>query len=450
MRLKNLLSLPAFVLIALLLTVSAPSKAQGIQAWEEYLTAETTNKKIKINIGEYYLYDEVNPVFDRIIPDWYLHYQFLSAFKDAVLRAMNTLESMFANVESRQILINCCFYRENASPTHATADPWWVDNLKWGNLGDVDNASESARVTAIDYVWKYGERHDPSFYDVLIYYSSPTDFDVVNKTFGSFYTGESATCPAGMVDVETVTLHEIGHALGFYGGNGYGKSKLDLMTYSQPSALTGGGLEWHIDAPIAAALNGGNTVQMMPGVFSYDPHIRNVTGALLLDGTHNIGAARKYSDVELALFQEMGWTLTKPVNLVKVDDTMVGGTVTTSRSVAFAGDEVWLTATAEDGYELGTFEVVTASGATVVVSAANTFVMPSEEVVVKAVFESTSTTALESVKQVRYVVDNGCIVSDEAIKIFDLLGRDVTASNGTLNGVYIVRAGNSVEKVLVK
>lgn len=44
----------------------------------------------------------------------------------------------------------------------------------------------------------------------------------------------------------------------------------------------------------------------------------------------------------------------------------------------------------------------------------------------------------------------GRVVCDGEFQIYDLLGRDVTSLNGQLNGIYIVRQGNAVQKVVVR
>ena len=46
-------------------------------------------------------------------------------------------------------------------------------------------------------------------------------------------------------------------------------------------------------------------------------------------------------------------------------------------------------------------------------------------------------------------VENGRIVYEGGLRIYDLLGRDVTAANGTLRGVYIAVAAHASAKVLV-
>ena len=44
----------------------------------------------------------------------------------------------------------------------------------------------------------------------------------------------------------------------------------------------------------------------------------------------------------------------------------------------------------------------------------------------------------------------GRIYGADEMQIFDLLGRDVTHQNGSLNGIYLVKVGNMVQKVIVR
>ena len=60
-------------------------------------------------------------------------------------------------------------------------------------------------------------------------------------------------------------------------------------------------------------------------------------------------------------------------------------------------------------------------------------------------------TAIENVQQnVEFSTENGRIVCAGEFTIYDLLGRDVTRMNGQLSGVYIVKAGDKAQKVIVR
>ena len=49
-----------------------------------------------------------------------------------------------------------------------------------------------------------------------------------------------------------------------------------------------------------------------------------------------------------------------------------------------------------------------------------------------------------------FYVEPGRIVCEGEFRIYDLLGRDVTRLNGSLNGVYVVKTANAAQKVVVK
>lgn len=439
-----------FVFCTLLLVNQQIMAQTGTQfVW--YKSATSKGSNFDVQFGEYVPYDSNNPnlTYETIISDG-MTSPFVQKFSQAVMRAINTLEATFVNTPGRPIKIVCVFYLENTSPTHATADPWWADGHKFSDMGETRFAAwGNMRLSYIDYVWKYGHDDFGGFYDVLLYFSSPTPFDAVNQTFGAFYLDEStAAYTPAMVDVESVTLHEIGHAIGFYGGTDFTSSLLDAMVTSRESTLQGGGTEWFINAPVATALNGGESVQLMPGAWSYDPHIRSPRGTLMADGSQSIGTARRYTDVELAIFQEMGWKLAQPINFVKIDSALLNGSISANKIVAKKGDEVKLTITPAAGYVLDEL-IVTCGEEAVSVNENSIFAMPSSEVFVSATFVEASPTQLRQTADEQPVACNGWVVYDGEFSIFDLLGRDVTHLNGQLSGIYLVRTESGVCKLLI-
>ncbi len=58
-------------------------------------------------------------------------------------------------------------------------------------------------------------------------------------------------------------------------------------------------------------------------------------------------------------------------------------------------------------------------------------------------------TALETAQTLDLHTQNGRIICEGDFQIFDLLGRNVTRLNGSLNGVYIVKCGDKAQKVVV-
>ena len=60
-----------------------------------------------------------------------------------------------------------------------------------------------------------------------------------------------------------------------------------------------------------------------------------------------------------------------------------------------------------------------------------------------------TTTALENVNSPVICSENGRIVCGQDFRIFDLLGRDVTSSNSSLKGIYVVKTSSAMQKVFV-
>ncbi|MGN0187577.1 MAG: hypothetical protein ACI392_07535 [Paludibacteraceae bacterium] len=69
---------------------------------------------------------------------------------------------------------------------------------------------------------------------------------------------------------------------------------------------------------------------------------------------------------------------------------------------------------------------------------------------VRLVYNVPSTpTAVEQVPMPLVYIESGRVVCAEPIRIFDLLGRDVTGSNGSLKGIYVVKTSSAMQKVFV-
>ena len=65
--------------------------------------------------------------------------------------------------------------------------------------------------------------------------------------------------------------------------------------------------------------------------------------------------------------------------------------------------------------------------------------------------ESGSTTALQpATAAVNVYTTAGRIVCEGEFRIYDMLGRDVTRLNGSLQGVYVVKTDNAAVKVVVR
>ncbi|MDY4513230.1 MAG: chitobiase/beta-hexosaminidase C-terminal domain-containing protein [Paludibacteraceae bacterium] len=61
-----------------------------------------------------------------------------------------------------------------------------------------------------------------------------------------------------------------------------------------------------------------------------------------------------------------------------------------------------------------------------------------------------TSTAINTVTCDELRTDNGRIYGADDIRIYDLLGRDVTRLNGSLQGIYVVKTADSAQKVVVK
>ena len=130
--------------------------------------------------------------------------------------------------------------------------------------------------------------------------------------------------------------------------------------------------------------------------------------------------------------------------------TPENGTVTADKTEAAAGKTVTLTITPATGYSLDELTVTDANKQTITVAEDNSFVMPTADVTVTAVFERQTVTAVQSAEVLELHAENGRIVCCGDFQIFDLLGRNVTRLNGSLKGVYIVRVGERAQKIVVR
>lgn len=58
-------------------------------------------------------------------------------------------------------------------------------------------------------------------------------------------------------------------------------------------------------------------------------------------------------------------------------------------------------------------------------------------------------TAVERVEMPSYSIADGRVNCEEEFRIYDLVGRDVTQLNGSLRGIYILKAGKATTKIIV-
>jgi hypothetical protein len=135
------------------------------------------------------------------------------------------------------------------------------------------------------------------------------------------------------------------------------------------------------------------------------------------------------------------------------------GSVTANTYLAAEGETITLAPAPNSGYELESLTVSKAGGGAVEVSS-NQFVMPADNVVVTATFKPIqSGTEQISAESLSVFVNNRTVsVENAAAEVFisDIGGRIVAQGAGSGEyevaqaGVYIVRAGAAVRKVVVK
>lgn len=58
-------------------------------------------------------------------------------------------------------------------------------------------------------------------------------------------------------------------------------------------------------------------------------------------------------------------------------------------------------------------------------------------------------TAVERVEMPSYSIADGRVICEEEFRIYDVVGRDVTQLNGSLRGIYILKAGKATTKIIV-
>lgn len=281
----------------------------GLTVFHESANYQSAQGTFNVSFGEKipWQLDTPEPTDDDLIIK--PNSEFLNNFSSSVMRAMNTLENTFANKSSRTINIHCIFVVNDSMTRGAVADPARYTGTKSAYTENDFNGrftGQSAHVNNLEHIWKYGLYLTPDAIDVSIHYYSPT------KDFGGFYVQQdTAGYSAGQLDVETVTLHEMGHALGFntsYDGNS--KTALDLLVRSQDGGIWEG-TQYFFTGENAAELYG-QEVQLMPGDSGFDSHIRTPKGCIMNDGTQNPGTMRQFTDLDLAMLQDMGWTLAVP------------------------------------------------------------------------------------------------------------------------------------------
>lgn len=267
-----------------------------------------------------------NLVYPKGTLDW------TSEQKAAVVSALNTIENTFANVPGRSVRIAFAFTELRVGTLASTALDNRIkggkDTWEQGDLGG-NVSGQKAFIADLDKVWKYGMSDDNPLLlaDIVIQIDART---MINDP-GYFYYGDSLSgITRNQMDFETLIIHEMGHALGFYNGWGEaGVSAFDALTVAVPGPVGKNELYFQGEQTIDYMKSIGNDLFDYTPSSTYNPEM----GARLeprdyepdkadhleryieyKDATMppygmNGKVLRQYSDLELAMFKDMGWTL---------------------------------------------------------------------------------------------------------------------------------------------
>ncbi len=145
------------------------------------------------------------------------------------------------------------------------------------------------------------------------------------------------------------------------------------------------------------------------------------------------------------------WASFKKVNYrITISNEILNGEIRVATGVSTAqyGDELQLVVTPDWGYQLDRLTVTDAEE-NEIETKYERFTMPASNVTITASFVPETPTALQGTEMPKIRIEGGRVVCDGAFRIYDLLGRNVTRLNGSLNGVYIVQVGATVQKIVL-
>ncbi len=168
------------------------------------------------------------------------------------------------------------------------------------------------------------------------------------------------------------------------------------------------------------------------------------------DHAHSLGFNKNVASMSYTLlYRGLSVRLVQNVKYAITITTPEHGNIAANKEQAAAGETVTLTVTPATGYELEQLEVKTVSGGTVTLSEDHKFTMPASNVTVSATFKAKTATALSTAQTLDLRTESGRVICTQEFQIFTLTGQNVTEMNGQLNGVYIVKVGEKVQKVFV-
>lgn len=253
----------------------------------------------------------------------------------SVMRAMDTIAGLFSNETSRKVNVSFLYVNQTigtaasampfmsteSSPPYApkTKSVWTADDL--GGRG-VASGSE-ASVNNLEDVWKYGHYLPSNYADVVVTISS-----ALHLNNSLYYGADTWGIQGSQFDMETVILHEMAHPLGFYApGKSGSKTAQEVLTsvksYSgsiDPKFFDGATTVAYLqeqgmgvlDYPYAAYET--NDMASLGVEMTKDgSHISKWVGYkdILMGESALTGTiCRNYSALELAMFKDMGWSLT--------------------------------------------------------------------------------------------------------------------------------------------
>lgn len=160
--------------------------------------------------------------------------------------------------------------------------------------------------------------------------------------------------------------------------NGATTSKLTIYLVDKDGKTLGNGVVVTPDNKSAASQT----------TYKYATFTSNITGATgFMMKVTTFGKNILINGAEYEVTYTSGGGSTPTTYTVSVANDIANGTVTTSSTTAAEGDEITLTATPNDGYEFGSWNVINASTSAAITVTNNKFTMPAANVNVSATFK---------------------------------------------------------------